>query len=54
MTFDASAVGNVTMVVFGEALQSFTVNFVQGTYNKYTHVESRQLSDRRIALLCAY
>ena len=30
MTFEASAVGNVTMVVFGEAAQSFTVNYVQG------------------------
>ena len=34
MTFEASAVGNVTVLVFGEALQSFTVNFVEGTYNK--------------------
>ena len=30
MTFDASAVRNATMFVFGEALQSFTVNFVHG------------------------
>ena len=30
MTFEASAVGNVTIMVFGEALQSFAVNFVQG------------------------
>ena len=30
MTFDASAVGNATMLVFGEALQGFTVNYVHG------------------------
>ena len=30
MTFNASDVGNATMHVFGEALQSFTVNYVQG------------------------
>jgi hypothetical protein len=29
MTFEASDVGNATMHVFGEALQSFTVNYVQ-------------------------
>ena len=30
MTFDASAVGTATMLVFGEALQNFTVNYVHG------------------------
>ena len=30
MTFESSAVGNVTMIIFGEALQRFAVNFVQG------------------------
>ena len=30
MTFEASTIGNATMLVFGEALQSFTVNYIQG------------------------
>ena len=51
MTFNASAVGNVPMIVFGEALQTFTVNFVQGNY---THVETRQAGDYWIALLPPY
>ena len=32
ITFDASAVGNATMLVFGEALKSFTVDYVHGIY----------------------
>ena len=30
MTFNTSAVGNATMLVFGDARQSFTVNYVHG------------------------
>ena len=30
VTFEASAVRDVIMIVFGEALQSFVVNFIQG------------------------
>ena len=32
MTFEASAVGNVIMILFGEARQGFVVNFIQGIY----------------------
>ena len=35
ITFEASAVENVMMIVFGEARQSFVVNFIQGTV--YVH-----------------